>query len=96
MLRSFGESFIAWVQLLYFHLQAIIRKEGSRSENVFFHTGTREVYTMLLLLFALASKLLATPIKENEDIVGIKRHSSMLFFWGNTQSLLQALKDTMK
>ncbi len=69
---KFKPMFINWVKALYNQPEAVIKNNGWISEPFRLKRGIRQGCSLSALLFILATEVLATSIKENEKIKGIK------------------------
>lgn len=68
-----GDNFINWVQVLYSMPQAWLHINGSPSSPFPLRRGTRQGCPLSPLLFTLEVEPLAILIRENPDIVGIRK-----------------------
>ncbi|KAJ0061406.1 hypothetical protein NL108_018634 [Boleophthalmus pectinirostris] len=80
---GFGETFLKWIKLLYSDPSAAVQTNGLISPFFRLNRGTRQGSALSPALFCLALEPLATAIRNNPNIRGIKvdkyTHKIMLF-----------------
>lgn len=78
-----GDSFIAWIKLLYSDPYSAVLTNGLRSPNFQVYRGTRQGCPLSPLLFALAIEPLAEAVRIEEDIHGLaigERHHKITLY----------------
>lgn len=73
---GFGPHFLQWINALYTQPQAYVKYSGFRSESFPIQRGTKQGCPLSPLVFALAIEPLATLIRTNPNIQGLKAASS--------------------
>ena len=68
---NFGPQFIKWISIIYNNPKAIIKNNGHLSNKIELHRGIRQGCPISGLIFLLVLEILATRLKENENIKGI-------------------------
>ena len=99
---GFGNYFKNWVNILYTEPTITIKNNGWLSKKLTMERGIRQGCPLSALLFILATEILSTNLKTNENITGIKigTHESIICQYaddttltlGNKKSVAHALK----
>ena len=69
---NFGDSFIQWVKTLYNGVMSCVSNNGHFSEYFNITRGVRQGCPISALLFIIAGELMATNIRNNVKIKGIR------------------------
>ncbi len=69
---GFGETFVKWVQTLYSRTTSCVNNNGWLSDNFEIHRGIRQGCPLSALLFIIVVECMATKIRKNDGIRGIK------------------------
>ena len=69
---GFGPSFIKWVQLFYNKIRSAVLVDGYKSRFFFPSRGVQQGCPLSLLLYVISIEVLATALRANSDISGLK------------------------
>ena len=104
VLKYFGfkSNFIKWIKILHHNIQSTIVNNGFTTGYCILERGTRQGDPLACYLFIISMEILATLIRNNQDIAGINIHGlevkicmfadDTTIFVKNTQSLKAVLK----
>lgn len=84
---NFGESIIAWIKMFYTNISSCIINNGATSNYFPVHRGVRQGDPLSPYLFILCGEILASRIRQNNNIEGIQLNDLQL-------KLLQYADDT--
>ena len=68
---GFGESFIIWIKTLYKNITSCIFNNGWRSKSIHPSRGLRQGCSLSALVYILIAEMLATIIRNSEELTGI-------------------------